>query len=354
MVSKPMMGQFLREWNVIRGARNQSFVQRIVFSALVSVLVGCPENEPASLHIVSAVIAQDGCLFQAGGENVQPSGMVDLTHNFHGYIAGFSWRNNLPATQMVTMLTPESALTDTSTIIISGATIEYEHNLGVDLPSGFFVSSSSSALTLANGIAIMNILPPEVLDRIKASPLFVGRKPVSNSYLEQCLPNHSWENFPVGGKRAKITVKVTLEGQTAAGLKLLSNEFRYGIEVCNGCLIQRFGNFCNVFDTGEASQVVGGPCGLGQDGFTNMFDLLDYCYLVDPQNIDALVNCGNNTGFPASQSFIPECLGTNFPSGTPAATNLMLQMYAAERCEKMFNIFFDYPVPGGQALTPTP
>ena len=85
-----------------------------------------------------------------------------------------------------------------------------------------------------------------------------------------------------------------------------------------------------------------------------MFDLLSYCYQVDSQNVDALLNCGNNTGFPASQAFLPPCLGTSFPSGTPEAANMMFQMYAAERCEKMFNIFFDYPVPGGQALTPSP
>ena len=322
--------------------------------ALAAVLVGCPENEPASLHIMNAVLAQDGCLFQAGGDQVQPSGIVDLTHNFHGYIVGLGWRNNLPQSAQVTQLTPESGLTETSTVMIAGATIEYEHNLGVDLPSGFFVGSASGAMALEEAVAIMNILPPPVLDRIKESPLFVGRKPVSNSYLEQCLPNHSWENFPIGGKRAEIIAKITLEGYTAGGLQVLSNEFRYTITLCNGCLIGGFGDFCSVFSNGVPGNVVGGPCGLGQDGVTNMFDLLSYCYQVDSQNVDSLVNCGNNNGFPASQAFIPSCLGSSFPSGTPAATNMMMQMYAAERCEKMFNIFSDYPVPGGQALTPTP
>jgi hypothetical protein len=322
--------------------------------ALAAMLVGCPENEPASIHVLNAVLAQPGCLFQAGGDQVQPYGTVDLTHNYHGYIAGLGWRNNLPQSAQVTQLTPESGLTETSTVMITGAHIEYEHNLGVDLPSGFFVGSASGALALEEAVAIVNILPPPVLDRIKESPLFVGRKPVSNSYIEQCLPNHSWENFPLGGKRGEVIVKVTLEGLTAGGLQVLSNEFHYSITVCNGCLVGGFGDFCSVFSTGVPGLTAGGPCGLGQDGLTSMFDLLSYCYQVDPQNVDALANCGNNNGFPASQAFIPSCLGNSFPSGTPEATNMMFQMYAAERCEKMFNIFSDYQVPGGQALTPTP
>lgn len=326
----------------------------ILQAVMFLVLVGCPENEPAAIHVTTAILAQDGCLFQAGGDQIQPRGTVDLTHNFHGYIAGLAWQNNLPQSAQVTQLTPESGLTETSTVMISGAMIEYEHNLGVDLPSGFFSGAVSGAAALEEGVAIVNLLPPAVMDKIKESPLFVGRKPITNSYLEQCLPNHSWENFPVGGKRGEVIVKLTLEGYTAGGLKVLSNEFRYTIEVCNGCLVSGFGDFCAVFQNGEPSVNIGGACGLGQDGFTNMFDLLGYCYQVDSQNVDALLNCGNNTGFPASQAFIPPCLGSTFPSGTPAAANMMFQMYAAERCEKMFNIFFDYPVPGGQALTPTP
>ena len=328
------------------------------------ILAGCPEQEAQALWVQHVIAADDSCLITAtvgAGGNILPEGLVDLTVNREGYFAGIQVMNQLTSSQEATGLSEAEGQKENNNIQIYGATVHYDTNGSIALPQGFFVYAPLGLPPGAAGIAGINVLPPAVLQTMRRDSNLIGTKTMRDPFLKECFrsvtgQDPTWTDAPLGGRTVNVLVRVKYEGVLQDGTIVLSNEFRFPLRVCNGCLLgPRLDHPCqapDLFGAGVAPEAAGCgavvPCISGQDRCT----LVRECYVnhteIPQSAFSRLETCASNAAlFPVSLQD-PTCdswIGRPDPAAGPGSVlqNLAYR-YVLERMDAYCTIMDEAPL----------
>ena len=247
------------------GTRKRRWLS-IVFVTVL--LWGCTENEPQVLYIVGnqSVDTSTQCKLQSTGiVTFKPFGYLDVSLT-NTYLLFPAMTTKLTDTTIVTGNGPSELVLDTSTIQILGARISYD--LPIDpltgtglgfldnpLAPGTGLTSSDpleSAGLQDNFVFTTGTVDPETdaLLALEAVPPYIGEILRAAPALQARYSS------------AQIIVHVTVEGKLMDGTKVVSNEFIYPLNVCNGCLVYFPVSDCSNLE-GDPEIIV--PCFPGQD-----------------------------------------------------------------------------------------
>ena len=286
----------------------------------IPLLSGCPEAEPDVLWLQAVLLPDDSCqvspLLGSSIQTVQ-KGTVDLAVNREGYIAAVQAVNNMARSEEVTGFGPTSKHLETNNMQLIGATVNYDTaGLDVDLPQGFFQYTPTGILPQEAAVGIVNLLPPAVMAELRKEPWLVGTKAFEDPLLSACYQTvdgapPTWKGAPLGGREVEIVARVRFEAALLDGTEVISNELRFPIRVCNGCLVTPQGHPGRILDlfspTSFDEPLI---CNVPQciPGADRCFDVrkcfVDNFYVEEGQ-VERLQQCANDPNFPPPS--IPLC-----------------------------------------------
>jgi len=285
-----------------------------------------------------------------------------LASNREGYIANFQLINFLTTSTQVTGLGPSQAHLDNGVIQIMGATVRYEvEGLQVKLPQNFFQHSPTAAFPAEASVAQINVMPPQVLQVLRTDPWLSGQKEFNDGLIESCYltagagGDPKWSNVPIGGREVEVVALITFEGILQDGIFVYSNEMRYPIRVCNGCLL------FPQMDPGLYLQqtILAGATGLacpniacvdGQDTCSDFSNCFDRNFFVDTKADIKLTSCAQDVGFNPNESLWKHptswpFIGTYNPAGDVIEKLDHLRFrYAFERVDAYCNLLDEAPL----------
>lgn len=317
-------------------------LKSLSIAALAVLLAGCPDNEPHTIWVQGVLAPDDSCVWQpllGSGVAMIAVGYVDLSVNRDGYFAGIQIINNIPNSEAVTELGPNKFHLENGAVQLVGATVNYDtEGLSVSLPSGFFQYTPSGIFPREVGVGVVNLVPPAVLQILRTEPWLVGDKEVQDPLVAACLESVSgeatWRNVPLGGREVTILARVVFEGILQDGTEVRSNEFRFPIKICNGCLLSLDAHACGVLSLSGAQTCPSPPCNAGQDDCTESALCFSQHFLVEQDMQSRLVQCASNPNFPpanvptASPANCGEFIGPEYTAGD---VTYLLYRYAFER-----------------------
>jgi hypothetical protein len=323
-----------------------------LLSVLALALVGCPEQEAQVLWAQGVIQQDDSCEWLpilGSGAKLVPKGVLDLSVAREGYFAGVQLINGLPRSQEVSGLGPAQAYLENNFLHILGSTVNYDSNgLSITLPQGFFQYSPSAAMPGEPAISVINVVPPSVLSILRNEPWLVQNKVMNNPLLAACFEqvtgeNSEWRELPIGGRRAEILIRLKFEGYLQDGTEVISNELRFPLEICNGCLVapqpqmhaadiarsilDAEGSFC----TGQGIKV---SCTTGQDNCVDVRKCFNENFLAEGEVVDILKQCASDPTFPPENvsTTTPSIYGVLLPPAyTPGDSSYLEQLYSFER-----------------------
>ena len=350
-------------------------MKKLIMGVLALGLIGCPDYEAQTFWVQASVAPEENCTVNPGGGSAQltlQSGVIDLAINRYGYDIFLAISNNLPLSSQVTGLGAAQTFLNNNDINVQGVEISYESSgLAVNLPTGLFQVVPIGLKSGESGVASFNLVPVEVINQLKESAFLVGPKPIRDPYIKECFETvlgetPEWSGVPLGGREATILVKMVLEGTLADGQVVKSNEFRFPIKVCTGCLVKPQVDACEVltlFDEDnllefERSQLCDRtPCIIGQDLCFDARMCFEQNAHVEESMVDKLLACANNPAFPSPAAGLLDtntCLGPVSPwtggLATESATRLsqLLTRYSYERYDAYCYLEHESPTWGSQ------
>ena len=342
-----------------------SAMRKLILALLAVGLMGCPEHEAQVLFAQANLKPDDSCIAQpqvgSQAETIQV-GRLDLASNREGYIANIQLLNFLTTSQQVSGLGPAEAHLDNGVIQVMGATVRYEvEGLEVKLPQNFFQHAPTAAFPAEASVVQINIMPPQVVQLLRTDPWLSGKKKFSDGLIESCYltaaagGNPSWTNVPVGGREVEILVIITFEGALQDGVIVHSNEIRYPLRVCNGCLLfpqMDPGLYLQgtVFGNASEFKCPNAPCVDGQDTCSDFGTCFDRNFFVDTAADARLASCAEDVDYKPNQSLWQH--PTNWPfvgSYNPAGSvsdklNHLRFRYAFERVDAYCNLMDEAPL----------
>jgi len=350
-------------------------MKRLIVGLLSLGLIGCPDYEAQTFWVQASVAPEESCTVNPGGGSAQltlQSGVVDLSINRFGYNIFLSIANNLPLSSQVHGLGAAQTFLNNNDINVQGAEISYSAaGLDVTLPSGVFQVLPIGLKSGEKGVAAFNIMPSEIINLLKQSNFLVGTKAIRDPYIKECFEtvlgeSADWKDVPLGGREATVMIKLVLEGTLADGSLVKSNEFRYPVKVCNGCLITPQVDACTItqyFDEESIPDYIKPtlcqklPCVIGQDQCFDARLCFNMNAHVEEPVVEKLLACANNPAFPSPAAGLTDsnaCLGSVTPwtgaLGTESATRLsqLLTRYSYERYDAYCLLQHESPTWGSQ------
>lgn len=229
--------------------------QVLVYTGLV-LLSGCPKEQPQALFIMdaAAMTRQQQCSIRpgAGVQMLRPYGVLDLA------ITNSYWlfprvKNMLPSLQTVTGEGVNNLQAETNYVNIHTAYVHVNPGgyvvtglTATEIPvieraqfDGFTWDVSASAGPGEETMVAIQVIPPDIGNILQAK--MKGLKNAKNPAI--------W-----------ISVVVKLEARTQDLWTVYSNEFKFPILTCYGCLVRYVTN-----DPNEPPSVADVPCLPGQD-----------------------------------------------------------------------------------------
>ena len=288
--------------------RQSTLVIPVILLAL-ALLPGCPEQEAAALWARIVIDPGTTCAAQAGATAQLQLGVLDLAVNREGYVAYIDLMNQLPPSIGVTGLAVDSAFIDTNSISLIGATVSYDYEgLSVELPQGFYQYAPTGVAPGQAGVGRVNLLPPAVLAVLRTEPWLVGSKAYQDPLLiaaMQTAPETvpSWVGVPLGGREVEIVARVAFDGVLHDGTTVISNELRFPIRVCVGCLVYPQTHPANVLLGGYLAPPE--PCVAGQDTPMDAMGCLVENFFVEAKVDETLQQVAQDENFPPPS--IPLC-----------------------------------------------
>jgi hypothetical protein len=276
-------------------------------------LPGCPEHEPQALWAQANIAPDESCEAKPllGSQIVTiPHGFLDLAVNNVGYTVNIQLMNLMGSTEVVTGRAADKKMLENNNIHIQGAQINYDVvGLSKSLPQGFFQFAPNGILPGEVGVMSVNVIPTAVLRILREEPWLVGNKPIVDPYIRECFQNvtgevPSWKNVPLGGRTIEILVRITFEGTLQNGEVIRSNEFRFPLTVCSGCLIEPQVHPCNtmaLFEPNKTQELLlcdEVSCNPGQDNCYDMRICFVQNFYVDGEAAKRLSQCAQNPAFP--------------------------------------------------------
>ena len=286
-------------------------------SCVVMLFSGCPEHEAQALFAQASVRYSAVCDAQAliGSTVPQyPFGILDLTISRVGYFNFIQLVNLMTTSEEVTGLSAANAQLENNIMQILGATITYDTNgLESSLPSGFFQYSPSGVLPQEAVIGVVNGIPPAVANILRQDPALSGTKNMRDPLIKACFESQgkspTWEGAPLGGRFVDIVARMTFEAYLLDGVEVRSNEFRFPIRVCNGCLVEQLPP--DFFLAGLAndqpfeSELDPVTCLIGQDRPHTFNQCFAEHYFIEQAHEDELIKCALDPDFPPDN--VPKC-----------------------------------------------
>ena len=313
------------------------------------VLAGCPEHEPQVLYVQGTIAPTQECDYKATVGTIDKQilqGRLDLVQAREGYFLAMQVVNGLSVSDQATKFGVEQMHLDNNRVQLVGLTVNYDApGLSVALPQGFFVHTDTTIEPQGAGIGFANIFPPAVLQVLRTDPFFVGSKPMADPLLRACLVDADstpldWQNVPLDNRELEIVVRMTFEGVLQDGTEVRSNEYRFPVFVCTGCLLAAPQSSCQYASFYQGAQLCKTQsCNPGQDTCSEYGPCFAQNFAVDPDAYDRLVTCANTPGWPGpTVSNFPVCPTVGVDAFTPKdATNLLFR-YAFERVNTYCNL----------------
>lgn len=279
-------------------------------SCVVMLFSGCPEHEAQALFAQASLRYSESCEAEplAGSSVPQyPFGVLDLSISRVGYFNFIQLVNLMASSEEVSGLGAPNAALENNVMQVLGATISYDtKGLAVSLPSGFFQYSPTGVLPQEAGLGIVNGVPPFVANILRTDPALSGTKNMRDPLIKECF-NHlgkspTWEGAPLGGRFVDIVARMTFEAYLLDGIEVRSNEFRFPIRVCNGCLVEQvppdvfLAGLAN--DTPFESEINPVTCLVGQDRVHTFEQCFAEHYFIEQAHEDELIACAEDAAFP--------------------------------------------------------
>ncbi len=306
----------------------------------------CAEREPQGLLAQFVTPPREDCTFQNSTE-FRAFGLLDMSLARGGYIAGIALQSGLSSSAQTSTMGPEAGRLENNTMMVRGATVRYDvQGLDNELPSGFFQYSPVTVQPGGQGVGVVNLFPPPVLEVLRTEPFLVGSKPFKSELVRSChqarFDNEGgWQNAPLGFRTVEILVRIQFEAQLLDGTTVLSNELLYPVRVCTGCLVQQ-APACIAAQTlvGETA-VLEVPCVPGQDIPMAVGMCFTEHYFVDANAASWLDECAGDPNWPPA-SVLDRCtcaIGDSpvlcFPESNDVADPLI-------RAQRLAYLHFEY------------
>lgn len=213
----------------------------LLAGAALAGLLSCSPLEEASsvwVHGVIAVTQQELCVARADARTMRLRGTMDtwMRNRFHMFL---KIENYLRSTRSAF----GELYGENHNVQVLGAHVTYEYpsGLGSDtekvLSESYYTPSVGFAEPESMGVASVNAIPVDVGNALAAEPIARST------------------GFP-------LLVKVRLESRLGDGAIVLSNEYKYPVDICFGCLYMIITDDCS--DLGDAGDMRP-PCLIGQD-----------------------------------------------------------------------------------------
>jgi hypothetical protein len=237
--------------------------------------------------------------------------------------------------QQVHQQGPSQFHLENNIIQVHGTTVSYEYKglEDIELEDGFFVYTPLAVFPNEAAIAVVNMLPPAIVQKLRGASWFKGAKKFSDPLLEECYlaagvdaSKSGHGNAPIGGRQAEILVKLVFEGTLQDGTLVYSNEFKIPIVICTGCLISPqmdSGLYLQEVQAGNAEKIscVVPACTDGQDMCSSYGSCFNSNFIVSPAANGVLAKCATDGFATASSQLVPpnaaSFIGTYDPNAPP-------------------------------------
>jgi hypothetical protein len=182
---------------------------------LASALLACGADDAATsgVRISATAVGSETCSFSPADQSFLFEGLLDVSTEY---------QTNPLAMQFIRVLTVRNSLTNPTTS--SSATTADAKSWWPETARVTFDSPLVGGSLTRRFDVVSNEIPVD------------GEGVVGVMLVDRGLASLFANGVPVGAAPQQVVVRVKLEGVTGDGLGLDTNEWRYLISVCNGCL----------------------------------------------------------------------------------------------------------------------